>query len=111
MPGLRIEVDGTPGTIKSVSGGRVLIDFNHPLAGRVLKYQVTITNIITDLKEKVSSLLETNLHMHNNYQIEENNGEVIIKCELPNELKEMLEIELKKRIPELKSLKLEKKTK
>ena len=109
MPGLRIEVDGTPGTIKSVSGGRVLIDFNHPLAGRVLKYQVTITNIITDIKEKVSSLLETNLHMHNNYQIEENNGEVIIKSELPNELKEMLEIELKKRIPELKSLNLIKK--
>ena len=102
MPGLRIEIDGVPGTIKSISGGRVLIDFNHPLAGKVLKYEVTIINLITDLKEKVSSLLEMNLHMHKNYTIEENNGEITIKSELPIELKEMLEMELKKRIPELK---------
>jgi len=52
-----------------------------------------------------------NLHMHKNYTIEENNGEITIKSELPLELKEMLEMELKKRIPELKNLKLEKKTK
>jgi FKBP-type peptidyl-prolyl cis-trans isomerase SlyD len=109
MPGLRIEVDGTPGTIKSVSGGRVLVDFNHPLAGHTLKYEVTIQRIVSDLKEKVSSLLETNLHMHKNYQIEETNGEIIIKSDLPQELKEMLEAELKKRIPELKELKLVKK--
>lgn len=108
MPGLKIEIDGVPGTIKSISGGRVLIDFNHPLAGKVLKYEVTIINLITDLKEKVSSLLEMNLHMHKNYTIEENNGEITIKSELPIELKEMLEMELKKRIPELKTLKLEK---
>ncbi len=111
MPGLRIEVDGAPGTIKSISGGRVMIDFNHPLAGRTLKYEVTILSLITDMKEKVGSLLETNLHMHNNYIIEENNGEVTIKSDVPVELKDMLETELKKRIPELKVLKLEKKTK
>ena len=43
MPGLRVEIDQYTGVIKSISGGRALVDFNHPLAGRTLHYEVTIT--------------------------------------------------------------------
>jgi len=31
MPGLQISVDGMMGTIKTVTGGRTIVDFNHPL--------------------------------------------------------------------------------
>src|SRR3989338_7931190 len=40
FPGLQIHAGGLIGTIRSVSGGRVTIDFNHPLAGKNLVYDI-----------------------------------------------------------------------
>ena len=31
MPGLQVQVDESTGIVKTVSGGRVIVDFNHPL--------------------------------------------------------------------------------
>jgi FKBP-type peptidyl-prolyl cis-trans isomerase 2 len=58
MPGLRVNMDGVMGTIKTVSGGRTIVDFNHPLAGKELEYEITATRIVTDVREKVAALLE-----------------------------------------------------
>ena len=44
-PGLVVEIDNMRGIIKSVNGGRVLIDFNHPLAGKDLLFTVNITEV------------------------------------------------------------------
>ncbi|HME87283.1 MAG TPA: peptidylprolyl isomerase, partial [Candidatus Nanoarchaeia archaeon] len=32
--GMQVQVDDKIGTIQSISGGRVVVDFNHPLSGR-----------------------------------------------------------------------------
>jgi len=56
--GLEVNVDGTLGVVRSVSGGRVIVDFNHPLASRDLVYDVEIKRIITDPLEKIKALLE-----------------------------------------------------
>src|SRR3989344_7080548 len=53
IPGLQVNVDGVLATVRSVSGGRVTIDFNHPLAGKVLHYWAKVLRKITDLKEKI----------------------------------------------------------
>ena len=42
MPGMQLNIDGVVGTIKTVSGGRTLVDFNHPLSGKVLTYKIKI---------------------------------------------------------------------
>ena len=42
MPGIQLNIDGMVGTIKTVSGGRTLVDFNHPLAGKELLYKIKI---------------------------------------------------------------------
>ena len=34
QPGLQITVDEAVGMVKTVSGGRVIVDFNHPLSGK-----------------------------------------------------------------------------
>ena len=34
FPGLQLNIDGIFGIVKTVSGGRILVDFNHPLAGK-----------------------------------------------------------------------------
>jgi FKBP-type peptidyl-prolyl cis-trans isomerase SlpA len=45
-PGLVVDFAATagslPGVIKAVEGDRVLVDFNHPLAGRTLVFAVAI---------------------------------------------------------------------
>src|SRR3989344_1222392 len=38
FPGLQLNIDGVFGVVKTVSGGRCLVDFNHPLAGKDLVY-------------------------------------------------------------------------
>ena len=53
VPGLQINIDGAIGTIRSISGGRCIVDFNHPLAGRDLEYDVNVIKIITDNKDKI----------------------------------------------------------
>jgi len=58
IPGLQIDIDGMQGTIKTVSGGRVLVDFNHPLAGKDLKYTVKVNKKITDTKQQLDSALK-----------------------------------------------------
>ena len=56
--GMAITSEGNTGIIRSVSGGRVRLDFNHELAGKNLEYQVKVVGIIEDDAEKVKSLIE-----------------------------------------------------
>jgi len=61
FPGLQLNIDGVFGIIKTVSGGRCMVDFNHPLAGKDLIYNVKINKIVEDNKEKIKSLLKMHL--------------------------------------------------
>jgi len=105
-PGLQINVDGMVGTVKTVSGGRIMIDFNHPLAGRDLKYDVKILKIVDDVNEKVEFSLKNMLGK--NVPFEFKDGKLIIKAEFPNEISKMMEENLKKRIKELKEIEFKK---
>ncbi len=62
-PGMRISAEGGEGRILTVNGGRVKVDFNHPLAGKDLIYEVEITEIIDDIDDKIKSMIE--LHYSN----------------------------------------------
>ncbi len=55
-PGMRIEIEDTVATVKSVNSGRVVVDANHPYAGRDIVYEVKIVSNITDDKAKVEAL-------------------------------------------------------
>ncbi len=57
-PGLFVDIGGLACRVQSVSGGRVRVDFNHPLAGRYLEYRVKILRRIEDAKEKTEKILE-----------------------------------------------------
>lgn len=58
FPGLIITVNNRRGRVQSVSGGRVRVDFNHPLAGKDIEYELKIEREIKDTKEKVQALFE-----------------------------------------------------
>jgi len=57
VPGGYFEIDGMQAKVQSVSGGRVRVDFNNPLAGKQLVYKVRILRRIGGDKIKVEKLL------------------------------------------------------
>ncbi len=63
--GLEVNIDGHYGVVRSVSGGRVTVDFNHPLAGKDLQYEIEVKRVVEKTEEKVASLLDMiGLHHH-----------------------------------------------
>lgn len=61
VPGMQIDIGGKPATIRSVGAGRVQVDFNPPLAGRTLRYNVKVNKIIQGTKEKMMALIHRRL--------------------------------------------------
>ncbi len=58
IPGRIVEINGIPAVVRDISGGRVLVDFNHPLAGKTIVYQVKIVKQIPSDEEKIKALLK-----------------------------------------------------
>jgi peptidylprolyl isomerase len=55
--GKRIEYGGKSATVRAVGAGRVLLDFNPPLAGKTLVYETTVKMKLETMKEKIASLI------------------------------------------------------
>jgi peptidylprolyl isomerase len=55
--GAELEIDGRPAVVRSIGAGRVQVDYNHPLAGRVIIYNVKVVEHITDDKKKMGALI------------------------------------------------------
>jgi len=45
--------DGQRGTVTNIMQGRVMIDYNHPLAGQTLDYNIEVIDKIDDFNEKI----------------------------------------------------------
>jgi len=90
--GLQVNIDGMIGVIRSISGGRIIVDFNHPLAGRDVVYQVYVKRIVTDQIEKTKSLIMFNLYLDDSkYSIDKTPKgiEVKTKVEIPKQIVEL----------------------
>jgi FKBP-type peptidyl-prolyl cis-trans isomerase 2 len=61
-PGLVIHVDTDTGrlygNIKSVNAGRVMVDFNHPIAGQNVTYTVKLNDVLISPEAKVKALMD-----------------------------------------------------
>jgi len=98
-PGLQVNIDGVLATIRSVTSGRVTIDFNHPLAGKAIKFWVKIRKEITDVKEKLTALLKD---WEPEITVKEKEIEIKVDRKLPPKAGEIKALQLKKLIPEIK---------
>ena len=72
--GARIEFQGKMATIRSVGAGRVLLDYNPPLAGRTLIYDLTVTKKLDEPQEKVVALIHRRIPV-----VEENKFKITLK--------------------------------
>ena len=55
IPGAVLNFDGKLGKVLTVTGGRVMIDFNSPLAGKEVIYDIKVLRKIDDLNEKINA--------------------------------------------------------
>jgi len=55
--GMRVEIDGKLATVRTMGAGRVQLDFNPPLAGKTLIYEVTVEKKLDKKAEKIAALV------------------------------------------------------
>ena len=102
MPGLHVNFGGISGVIKTVSSGRCIIDFNHPLSGYHLIYNIKILRKVEKTEEKISSIFRLLFNDDKNYELKE--GKLTVKIELPEQMQKELEKKIKATVPEIKSV-------
>ncbi|MDP2906571.1 MAG: peptidylprolyl isomerase [Nanoarchaeota archaeon] len=108
VPGLQVNVDNLIGTIKTVSGGRTIIDFNHPLAGKNLVYEFNVLKIVVDDEEKIKGMLSSYLAI-DNPEVKIEAGVAKVDSEVPEMLQKQLEEKIKNLIPAIKKVDYKKK--
>jgi peptidylprolyl isomerase len=72
--GARIEYQGKMASVRSIGAGRVLLDFNPPLAGKTLIYAVTVNKKLESNEEKIGALIHRRVPV-----VEENNFKLTIQ--------------------------------
>jgi FKBP-type peptidyl-prolyl cis-trans isomerase 2 len=105
VPGLQLNIDGVFGVIKTVSGGRCLVDFNHPLAGKDLVYNVKINRIVDDTKDKLKALIKTHLHIKDaDIELKDNSAYIKLKQNISKQNQEGFKKIVEKTILDIKSV-------
>jgi FKBP-type peptidyl-prolyl cis-trans isomerase 2 len=79
--GMLFTFDNMIGKVNAVSGGRVVVDFNNPLAGKNVIYELDIKSKVTNQDEKVKSLM--NYFFKREFPFEVKEEKIIIQAEKP----------------------------
>lgn len=69
-PGVWIESEGRIGVVESVSGGRVKVDYNEPLAGKTLTYDYKIEDVLEDKGEKTDAIVHGYIGPEAKYEVD-----------------------------------------
>jgi len=105
IPGLQLNIDGIFGVVKIVSGGRCLVDFNHPLAGKDLVYSVKINRIVEDSTEKLNSLLKLYLNINDaEIEVKEDSAFISLKNKVPSQALEEFKKNAERIMPSIKKI-------
>ncbi len=90
-PGMRVTLDGKMATVKSVSSGRIVVDFNHLLAGRSLKYKIKLIEEVIDEMAQLKELLSFHFGEEVQFKVE---ADVLELTDVPDYFQERLKDEL-----------------
>lgn len=101
MPGMQVTVDGASGIVKTVTGGRVIIDFNHPLSGRDLEYALKIIRKVLNTEEKVDGLLKMMGLGKLKSDFKENSVALAFPAMIPSQVQDEIQGKIKSLIPEI----------
>lgn len=87
VQGAMLNFDGKMGKVLSVSGGRVLVDFNHPLAGKDVIYEINARKIIQNIDEKIKAFNSFIFKQEIKFSVEQKDKKVIY--EIPESDKQL----------------------
>lgn len=99
--GMQLNIDGALARVVQVSGGRILVDFNHPLAGREVEYKIKVVKKIDDKKEQLKSTIRMELGLDKtmfDVSVEGDKGTIT----LPENLKTLIETVKDKLVDKIK---------
>jgi len=84
-PGAEIEIEGRSAIVRAVGAGRVQVDFNPPLAGKTLVYELVVKKTIVEREEKVRALLHRRIPNVDLEKFKLTIGETDVSIEIPEE--------------------------
>ncbi|MCH8945735.1 MAG: peptidylprolyl isomerase [Nanoarchaeota archaeon] len=58
FPGAMFNFDGRMAKVLSVSGGRITVDFNNPVAGKTVIYNINVLRKVNDINEKTKAFID-----------------------------------------------------
>ena len=78
---------GRSGTVLRAAQGRLLVDFNHPLAGKKIEYKIKVVDLIDGFDNQVKALLGRRMPgldtILNEFKIKLDKKESVLEIELP----------------------------
>jgi len=95
--GMRLEYDGKMATVRALGAGRVLLDFNPPLAGKTLVYEVKVQKKLETLNEKIAALIHRRIPAVEEAKFKFTVRQKIVSIEMPEEAFYLEGIQLAKR--------------
>lgn len=81
VPGAMFNFDGRMAKILTVSGGRVMADFNNPLAGKIVVYNIKVLRRIENISEKIKGFNE--FLFRKDFKFEIKNKKLVIEVDKP----------------------------
>jgi len=81
IPGVMFNFDGRIAKILTVSGGRVMVDFNNPIAGKDVVYKIKVLRKLEDINEKIKAFIDFLFKRNLNFEIKDK--KIIIEVEKP----------------------------
>jgi peptidylprolyl isomerase len=95
--GMRLEYDGKMATVRALGAGRVLLDFNPPLAGKTLVYEVKVQKKLETLNEKIAALIHRRIPAVEEAKFKFTVRQKIVSIEMPEDAFYLEGIQLAKR--------------
>ena len=83
--GMRVEIDGKLAVIRTIGAGRVQLDFNPPLAGKTIIYEVTVQKKIEANEEKINALIHRRIPVVDITKFTSKIGKTSIEINVPEE--------------------------
>lgn len=98
IPGLQVQIDNQNGIVKTVTGGRVMVDFNHPLSSKEVKYDYKILEKIEKDEEKIKGYFSSTFGIKD---IDVNKTEKGYEILTKNPMPDMIQEEFNKKLKEV----------
>jgi len=103
VPGIFVTINGKQAKVQTVTGGRIRVDFNHPLAGKELDYRLKIVEHVKGTLEKAKAMIEY-YGIKAETSFEGDKIHISTVKPLPEVVKKLVEDKMKEWIKEIKQI-------